>query len=615
MKHQWKLIVALILGFIGAILDFVMHMPHLTATIIDIAALLMALSMLKEMIMDLKAGHWGVDILAIIAVISTVAVNEFWAAWMILVMLTGGESLEDYATSQADKELRSLLSNNPRLANKVVDGVVSEVNLKIGDHVLVKPGSQVPVDGIILTGSSSFDESSLTGESVPVEKGIDDTIMSGSINGDSAITMQVTKLAKDSEYQTIVALVQSSEAAPAKFVKMADRYAVPFTIISLIIGISAWISSGDPTRFAQVMVVASPCPLLIAAPVALVSGMSSMSKNHIIVKSGTVLEKLSRAKTFAFDKTGTLTRNQLVIDQIVPEKGFNKEELQIFAASVEQASSHIIATSLVKATPKAELHSVTDLEEVTGQGVRGKVADKIVCVGKLSFVAPDKNLKNINSTAIYISIDNKFGGYITFADQIRPETPDTISSLRAQGAQHIMMLTGDNSEVAQKVAAVAGVDDVRSSLLPAEKIAAVKGIKSENRPVVMTGDGVNDAPSLMAADVGIAMGAKGATAASESADAVIMVNDLSKVSDAVAIAKHTMKVANIDVLTAISIVILIEIVAFTGIIPAMAGAILQEVVDLITICLALLAKTTPKIMRNKKTTNLQKKTELRKMFS
>ncbi|MCZ9600538.1 cadmium-translocating P-type ATPase [Lactobacillus mulieris] len=615
MKHQWKLIVALILGFIGAILDFVMHMPHLTATIIDIAALLMALSMLKEMIMDLKAGHWGVDILAIIAVISTVAVNEFWAAWMILVMLTGGESLEDYATSQADKELRSLLSNNPRLANKVVDGVVSEVkvdDLKIGDHVLVKPGSQVPVDGIILTGSSSFDESSLTGESVPVEKGIDDTIMSGSINGDSAITMQVTKLAKDSEYQTIVALVQSSEAAPAKFVKMADRYAVPFTIISLIIGISAWISSGDPTRFAQVMVVASPCPLLIAAPVALVSGMSSMSKNHI---SGTVLEKLSRAKTFAFDKTGTLTRNQLVIDQIVPEKGFNKEELQIFAASVEQASSHIIATSLVKATPKAELHSVTDLEEVTGQGVRGKVADKIVCVGKLSFVAPDKNLKNINSTAIYISIDNKFGGYITFADQIRPETPDTISSLRAQGAQHIMMLTGDNSEVAQKVAAVAGVDDVRSSLLPAEKIAAVKGIKSENRPVVMTGDGVNDAPSLMAADVGIAMGAKGATAASESADAVIMVNDLSKVSDAVAIAKHTMKVANIDVLTAISIVILIEIVAFTGIIPAMAGAILQEVVDLITICLALLAKTTPKIMRNKKTTNLQKKTELRKMFS
>lgn len=618
MKHQWKLIVALILGVVGAILDFALHMPHLTAIIIDIAALLMALSMLREMVMDLKAGHWGVDILAIIAVISTVAVNEFWAAWMILVMLTGGESLEDYATSQADKELRSLLSNNPRLASKLVDGVVTEVkvdDLKIGDQVLVKPGSQVPVDGIILTGDSSFDESSLTGESVPVEKNVGDTIMSGSINGDAAITMQVTKLAKDSEYQTIVALVQSSEAAPAKFVKMADRYAVPFTIISLIIGISAWISSGDPTRFAQVMVVASPCPLLIAAPVALVSGMSSMSKNHIIIKSGTVLEKLSRAKTFAFDKTGTLTRNQLVIDRIVPETGIDKDELQILAASVEQASSHIIATSLVKATPKAKLHSVTDLEEVTGQGVRGKVAGKVVCVGKLSFVAPDKKLENINSTAIYISIDNKFAGYITFADQIRPETPDTISSLRTQDAQHIMMLTGDNSKVAQKVAAIAGVDDVRSSLLPAEKIAAVKGIKAENRPVVMTGDGVNDAPSLMAADVGIAMGAKGATAASESADAVIMVNDLSKVSDAVAIAKHTMKVANIDVLTAISIVILIEIVAFTGIIPAMAGAILQEVVDLITICLALLAKTTPKIMRNKKTTNLQKKTELRKIFS
>ncbi|KRL62995.1 heavy metal translocating P-type ATPase [Lactobacillus psittaci] len=607
MKHQWKLICAIIIGIVGVILDFGLHLPNLTALIVDIAAILMAISMLKEMIADIRAGRWGVDILAIIAVISTVAVNEFWAAWMILVMLTGGESLEDYATSQADKELRSLLNNTPQLANKLVNDQIQEVkvdDLAIGDLVLVKPGSQVPVDGEIVAGESSFDESSLTGESVPVNKKPGDKIMSGSINGNIAIKMKVIKKAADSEYQTIVALVKSSEAKPAKFVKMADRYAVPFTIISLIIGICAWIVSGNPIRFAQVMVVASPCPLLIAAPVALVSGMSSMSKNHIIVKSGTTLEKLAKAKTFAFDKTGTLTKNELVIDEIHPENGYTADEIQSLSASVEQQSSHIIATSLVKNTSAQNLLPVTNLKEKVGNGVSGTVAGKEVKVGKLTYVAANQQANTKNATTIYISIDGKYAGYISFKDQIRPETSATIASLRKQGAQSIMMLTGDHKAVAKKIAASADIDDVRSELLPAQKIAAVKEVSAENRPVVMTGDGVNDAPSLMAADVGIAMGAKGATAASESADAVIMVNDLSKVSDAVAISKHTMKVAHVDILTAISIVILIEIIAFTGIIPAMAGAVLQEVVDLITICLALLAKTTPKIMKKKPTNQI-----------
>lgn len=604
LKNQWKLYVVILLGIIGVILDFLCGKPTIAnlpiaEILIDIFGIYQAITMAIEMIGDIRKGRWGVDILAIIAIASTMAIGDYWAAWMILVMFTGGESLEDYATSQADKELRSLLNNNPRRANKLVDGKVTEVNvddLQVGDTVLIKPAGQVPVDGTLIKGESSFDQSSLTGESVPVNRKPGDDLMSGSINGDTAVEMKVTKLAKDSEYQSIVALVKSAEAQPAKFVKMADRYAVPFTIVSLIIGFVAMAMGGwNFTRFAEVMVVASPCPLLIAAPVALVSGMSSMSRHHIIVKSGPTLEKLSRAKTFAFDKTGTLTQNKLEVNEIVPAEGFNKKEIQSLAASVEQQSSHIIATSLVESTPKEAIQAVTDLKEITAQGVEGLVDGKLVKVGKLSFVAPEHDKINVGATAIYISIDGKFAGYATFKDQIRPETKETIAKLRRQGAEQIMMLTGDHKNVAEQIAQEAGINDseVRADLLPKEKIAAIKNVPHDLRPVVMTGDGVNNAPSLTAADVGIAMGAKGATAASESADAVIMVNDISKVNDAVAIGKHTMKVANIDVLAAIAIVILLEIVAATGIIPAFLGAILQEVVDLITICLALLAKTKP----------------------
>lgn len=609
MKRQWKFFVVLIAGVISLFLEFGMHASTLFTTpilklqmnpqaiIIDILGIWISVLLLMEIFEDWKSGRYGVDILAVIAIVSTILINNYWAEWMILVMSTGGETLEDYATGQASKELRSLLNNTPRIANKLVNGQITAAKvdeLHIGDIVLIKPGQQVPVDGEIVKGTSSFDQSSLTGESVPVTKKPGDNLMSGSVNGDAAVQMKVTKEAKDSEYQSIVALVKSAQAQPAKFVKMADRYAVPFTIISLIIGGVAWAVSGDATRFAEVMVVASPCPLLIAAPVALVSGMSSMSAHHIIVKSGPTLEKLARAKTFAFDKTGTLTENQLVVDQVVPtEDSVSKDELQGLAASVEQQSSHVIASSLVKATNKDLIKPVTNLKETTAQGVEGDVDGKHVKVGKLKFVAPDHEKIDINSTAVFVSINDQFAGYITLMDEMRSETPDTIARLKRQGAQDIMMLTGDHKAVAEKVGNKAGITDIRADLLPSEKIKAIKEVPKDLRPVVMTGDGVNDAPSLTAADVGIAMGAKGATAASESADAVIMVNDLSKINDAVAISKHTMKVANIDVLTAIGVVIIIELIAFTGAIPAFWGAILQEVVDMITISLGLLAKTTP----------------------
>ena len=608
-KRQWKFILVLAIGIVGLFCQFGLKTKSLfqignlqfpiQAVLIDIVGIMMAISLLAEIASDFKSGRYGVDILAVIAVVSTILIGDIWAEWMILVMMTGGQTLEDYATGQADKELRSLLSNSPTIANKIVNNELVSVDveqLKIGDHVLIKPGEQVPVDGKVVNGESSFDQSSLTGESVPVAKKAGDELMSGSINGSVAVEMAVTKKASDSEYQTIVSLVESSQAKPAKFVKMADRYAVPFTIISLVIGIAAWIHSGNPVNFAEVMVVASPCPLLIAAPVALVSGMSSMSKHHIIVKSGPTLEKLATAKTFAFDKTGTLTENQLVIDEIVParDSSYSPAILQSYATSVEQQSSHIIANSLVNVADKNLLKPATNIKESTGQGISGTVEGHLVKVGKLDYVKPQEKAATVNATAVYISIDDKYAGYITFKDQVRPESAETIARLKRQSGAHIMMLTGDHKDVADKIGQSVGVNDIRYGLLPAEKIAAIKNVPQEKRPVVMTGDGINDAPSLSAADVGIAMGAKGASAASESADAIIMVNDLSKINDAVAISKHTMKVANIDVLTAITIVVIIELIAFTGIIPAFWGAILQEVVDMISISLALLAKTTPK---------------------
>ena len=608
-KRQWKFILVLTIGIVGLFCQFGLKTKSLfkignlqfpiQAVLIDIVGIMMAIFLLAEIASDFKSGRYGVDILAVIAVVSTILIGDIWAEWMILVMMTGGQTLEDYATGQADKELRSLLSNSPTIANKIVNNELVSVDveqLKIGDHVLIKPGEQVPVDGKVVSGESSFDQSSLTGESVPVAKKTGDELMSGSINGSVAVEMAVTKKASDSEYQTIVSLVESSQAKPAKFVKMADRYAVPFTIISLVIGIAAWIHSGNPVNFAEVMVVASPCPLLIAAPVALVSGMSSMSKHHIIVKSGPTLEKLATAKTFAFDKTGTLTENQLVIDEIIPanNSSYSPETLQSYATSVEQQSSHIIANSLVNVADKNLLKPATNIKESTGQGISGIVEGHLVKVGKLDYVNPHEKAATVNATAVYISIDDEYAGYITFKDQVRPESAETIARLKRQSNAHIMMLTGDHKDVADKIGQTVGVHDIRYSLLPAEKIAAIKNVPQDQRPVVMTGDGINDAPSLSAADVGIAMGAKGASAASESADAIIMVNDLSKINDAVAISKHTMKVANIDVLTAITIVVIIELIAFTGIIPAFWGAILQEVVDMISISLALLAKTTPK---------------------
>lgn len=594
MKHLTKLIITIVTGILALLFEFVFHQASLAFGIIVITGSIMALSMLVEMIQTLKSGRYGVDILAITAIVATLAVGEYWASLMILIMLTGGDSLEDYAAKRANKELKSLLDNSPQKAHQLVDGTLLDISaekVKVDDELVVKPGEIVPVDGVVVKGSSTVDESSLTGESRPENKNQGDPLMSGSINGDSSITMKAEKSAADSQYQTIVKLVRESESQPAHFVRMADRYAIPFTITAYVIAGVAWFVSKDPTRFAEVLVVASPCPLILAAPIALVAGMSRSSRNGIVVKTGTTLEKMAETQSVAFDKTGTITKGALSVAEIVPESGISKEELLALAASAEQESSHILARSLLayKDTPK-KLKEVSDLAEVTGSGVKAIIEGKEIRVGKPAFVSPQKIEKIVDQTTIYISQDEVFLGYITFTDTIRPEAKKTMEELRKLNVNHLLMVTGDHQKVADTIAKDVGITEVYAECLPQDKIDVLKKIPASNRPVIMVGDGVNDAPSLAIADVGIAMGAHGATAASETADAVILKDDLEKVSTAVKISKDTMKIAKQSVLIGILICTVLMLIASTGIIPALFGAVLQEVVDTVSILSSLRAK-------------------------
>ena len=595
MKHSTKLGLIIAIALFSAILEFGFGLALVAQIIITVTGTLIALSMLKEMIKTLRSGSYGVDLLAITAVAGPLAVGQYWAAMIVLIMLVGGDSLEDYASKKAHTELKALLDNSPQTAHKVVadkliDIKVDEAN--IGDQLVVKPGETVPVDGHIIKGSSMFDESSLTGESRPITKNVSDTVYSGSINGDSAITMTVDKLAKDSQYQRLIQLVKQADSTPAHFVRMADRYAVPFTGIAFVIAGIAWFVSKDPVRFAEVLVVASPCPLILAAPVALVSGMSRSSRNGIVVKTGSVLEKMATAKTAAFDKTGTITSGRLFVDQIKPVAGTTKEELLSYAASAERSSGHILARSLLNYAVKHDVNllEVQQLSEVTGNGVTAQIAGQTIKVGKASFVAPTAQVAETTQTCVYISLNDQYIGTITFIDKLRLEAAQTMQTLRDHGVKHLMMLTGDQQAIAQTIAKEVGIDDVRAKLLPEEKIKALKAVPESEHPVIMVGDGVNDAPSLTVADVGIAMGAHGATAASESADVVILKDDLLKVAKAVEIAQDTLRIARQAVLIGIFICVFLMLVASTGLIPAIVGAMFQEVIDTVSILWGLRAR-------------------------
>lgn len=595
MSNFKKFSVTVLIGIIALITEFGFNQPRMAFLLIALAGGVMTISMFIGMVRTLRSGKYGVDLLAITAIIATLLVGEYWASLVVLIMLTGGDSLEDYASRSASRELRSLLENAPETAHRIKNDQLEDLNvdeIEVGDLLLIKPGEVVPIDGTIVKGSTFVDESSLTGESQPIEKKTSDSLMSGTIVKDMALQMKVTKKADDSQYQTLVKLVKESEQKPAHFVRLADRYAVPFTIVAYLIGGVAWAVSQDPVRFAEVLVVASPCPLILAAPVALVAGMSRSSRNGIVVKTGTTIEKLAKAKTIAFDKTGTLTKGRLAVDEIkFVDDRFTAGELLKLIASAEQESTHILARSLVEEAKqrKLKLSSVSNLKEFTGQGIEAIVDNKTLRIGNAPFVGANST-DLAQGTAVYFAMEGKYLGRITFKDILRQEAKATVDQLHQLGIANTVMLTGDHANVANQIAEKTNITKSYAECLPEDKIQVLEKLEEKQRPVIMVGDGVNDAPALAVADIGIAMGAHGATAASESADAVILKDDLSRVSEAVRLSKDTMKIAQQSVLIGIFICVGLMLIAATGVIPALIGAALQEVVDTVSILSALRAR-------------------------
>lgn len=594
--------IALLVGAVGLTLLALGHEPIARWGISGFAVLI-ALLQLRDMVRDLMSGSWGIDVLAIIAIGATVAVGEYWASLIIVLMLSGGEALEDYAEHRAKRELTSLLSNAPRTVHRLTNGSDAENapnedvdvdEVVIGDRLLVRPGEIVPVNGVLLTDDASFDEASLTGESLPVERGIGDTVLSGAINGPRAVVIRASAAAADSQYQRIVALVTEAAESKAPLVRLADRYAVPFTAVSLAIAGLAWFLSGDPVRFAEVLVVATPCPLLIAAPVAFMGGMSRSARHGIIVKGGGVLEQLSRAKTVAFDKTGTLSRGTPTVVEIRPEGGLSEDELLGLVASAEQYSSHVLAASIITdATRRGlTLTNTDDARERATDGVVATISGREVVVGKRSLVAEHAGevagaRLESGQLGVYVAVGGTFAGTIILSDPLRDNASETLNRVADLGVRRTLMLTGDSASTARHLARAVGITEVHAELLPQDKVEIVRSLTE--RPVVMVGDGVNDAPVLAVADVGIAMGARGATAASDSADIVIIDDDISKTADAVYIGQRTTRIALESIWVGIVISVGLMLVAAFGYLPAIVGAAMQEIVDLVAIVAALRA--------------------------
>jgi heavy metal translocating P-type ATPase len=552
-----------------------------------------------RMIRGLLARRLGLDVLAVTAIVSTVAVGEYAASLIIVLMLTGGEALEVAAAGRAQRELRALLERVPQQAHRI-DGEgggivdIAADQVRVGDRLLVRPAELVPVDSALVSAAASIDESSLTGESMPVDKQAGDAVLSGSLNGAAAVEVVAMAVAADSQYQRIVELVREATASTAPLVRLADRYAVPFTAVSLAIAGVAWMLSGDPVRFAEVLVVATPCPLLIAAPVAFMGGMSSAAKRGIVMKSAASLEVLARARTVAFDKTGTLTAGHPAVVGLHPEPGATADELLRLVGSAERYSSHVLAAALRDAAAGAGLllADSDDAREEATFGVAATIDGRSVVVGKPAFV--EQRATGVRRSAIergravvYAGVDGVFAGTIELRDGVRPEAAATLAALRGAGLERTIMLTGDVEATARPIAEGLGIAEVHAECLPEDKVALVRWARP--RPVIMVGDGVNDAPVLAVADVGVAMGATGSTAASESADVVIMVDDLTRVAWAVVIGQRTVRIALQSIGLGIAVSIALMLVAAAGLLPAVAGALLQELVDLLAILGALRA--------------------------
>jgi heavy metal translocating P-type ATPase len=545
----------------------------------------------------------GVDALAVLALVGTLVIGEYLAGAVITVMLGSGRTLEAHAAAQARRELHTLLARAPRVVHRYENEELTSPSVDAvirGDLLLVRPGEVVPVDGRVESSSAILDESALTGEPLPVTRDVGDAVRSGVVNAGGPFDLRATTNATDSTYAGIVRLVSQAEAGSAPFVRLADRYAGLFLLVALALAGAAWAVSGELERAVAVLVVATPCPLILAAPVAIVSGLSRAARRGVVVKGGGALEQLAVGEILLFDKTGTITTGKPRVADIITTAEMTGDDVLRYAASLDQVSPHVLAAAVVRAarTRDIELSLPDDVEEVPGHGIRGVVGGHRVAVGKASWTHAGSGAtwaKGVRRRAaldgaltIFVDVDGTPAGALLLDDPVRPDAARTIRQLRRDGIRRIVMVTGDREDNAQTVGAVIGIDDVLADRTPAEKVEAVR-LEGRAGHTIMVGDGINDAPALALADVGVAVGARGATASSEAADVVLTVDRLDRLGEALVIARRSRRIALESVVVGIGLSLAAMLVAACGYLPPVWGAVLQEFIDVLVIMNALRA--------------------------
>jgi heavy metal translocating P-type ATPase len=578
-------------------------------TVWRVAVALLAAELAVEVVRTVVVDrHMGVDTIALVAMFGSLALGEELAGLIVGIMFSGGQTIEDLASSRARRELTALVQRAPKVAQLRVEDRLEEVPVErvaAGDVVLVRTGEVIPVDGTVLDAEAVVDTSTLSGEPLPVRIARGMPVLSGTANAGAPFEVRADRPALESAYAAMVRLVEQAHTQRAPFVRMADRYAGFFLPATLLVAGGAWAASGDAVRALAVVVVATPCPLILAAPIALVCGLSRAARVGVIVKGAGAIETLGEARTVLFDKTGTLTVGTPEVREIVAAGRLPAGELLRLAASVDRMSAHVLGEALVNAAREAEmeLDMPAEIREEPGAGIEGLLDGKRVTVGSRSFLraagVPAGELAGATVMSghgsgeahVLVAVDGKLGGVIVMADELRPDAVRIVERLRAEGVRHVAMLSGDRRSVAERVGRELGVDRVYADQSPEDKLEVVRTLRAEPRlrPVVMVGDGINDAPALALADLGIAMGAVGATVSSETADAVIAVDRVDRVADALHVGRRALFIARQSVLAGMGLSLAAMGFAAAGYLPPVAGALLQEGIDLAVILNALRA--------------------------
>ncbi|HZW84801.1 MAG TPA: heavy metal translocating P-type ATPase [Nitrososphaerales archaeon] len=590
---------------IGGVATWILGVPKIGNDLWKVSLVVGGVPIVLKTIRDMFHGRFAADVIAMCAILAAILFDEAFAGTVIVLMQSGGEALEAYGLGRASSALSALASRAPRLATRKHDGateVISVEAVRVGDTLLVKKGDLVPVDGKVNAGTAEVDESALTGEPLTRTKELGDGLLSGSVNTGAAFEMVATKVSGESQYAKVVELVRNAQGKKPRIQRLADSYAVWFTPLTLAVAVFGVLLTSDPKTLLSVLVVATPCPLILATPIAVISGVNRAASDGIIVKSGAALEQLADTKVVVFDKTGTLTYGVPSVEQIIPLGPLDQDELLLLSASLEQLSSHPMAASLAALGRErfGPLPAPSEYREEPSRGIIGRVNSRQVAVGLRAFIEsrtgarfPDDHEIRSSQPVVkgklisYISVDGAPGGLIVFTDQVRPEVPAMVERLRTLGVREIAMLTGDNQENAELVSHQAGISSFHANLLPEGKVAEIERLKSVYGTTLMVGDGINDAPALATATVGMAMGAKGTAISAEAADIVLLVDDVGRVPEAVETGRKMDRVARQGIYFGLGTSILLMGIATFGFIEPAIGAIAQEVIDFAVIFNAL----------------------------